>query len=737
MINKRKLCIRQHDTTDCGAACLASISAYYGHPRPIAAIRQQAGTNQEGTTLYGLTKAAEALDFDARGVRVEDEGLNRLPHPSVAHLQLPNGVQHFVVLYRAGDRSVEVMDPTDGRLHKWTRSEFEQVWSGILLLLIPSPEFRKGKGRPTLFRRLWQIVQPHRGVLIQALIGAALYTLAGLSIAIYVQILVDHVLTGDNRSLLHLMGIALVTIITLQTLIGTLKTLFVLKTGQLIDARLLLGYYNHLLKLPQSFFDSMRTGELISRLNDAVNIRTFINDTALQLAVNLFVVFFSFLLMFTTYWKLGLFLLLIIPAYLIIYLITNHLNKRAQRSVMEDSAELEAQLIESLQGISTIKQFGLEHTAGLKSEIRFIQLLRSVYRSGLNAIFASSSTEWISSGFTVLTLWIGSLYVLDGSLTAGELLSFYAIIGYFTGPATEMIGMNRSVQDALIAGDRLFQIMDLEEEDRQGTLNLSDGITNEIRFEDVLFSYNHDKPALDGLNLSIQAGTVTALVGESGSGKSTLVKLLQKLYTPDDGRICVDGTNLEHIETRSLRRNVAAVPQKTDLFIGSIADNIAIGDPDPDPRKIYRLCEQLGMIPFIETLPNGFDTVLGENGSTLSGGQRQRISFARALYRNPSLLLMDEATSSIDSIAEQQIQTAVRTFANGGNSVLLIAHRLHSILIADRICLLKNGKAVESGTHLELLKMEGEYYRLWKSQHPETVIQNGHREPKNMGRSIS
>jgi ATP-binding cassette subfamily B protein len=542
---------------------------------------------------------------------------------------------------------------------KKTHPEFLEEWTGVLVLLLPNETFAQGNEKVKVGLRFWQLLKPHKSIALQALFGAFVYTLLGLSTSIFVQKITDYVLVDGNRNLLNLMSVLMVFILLLQLFIGTTNTIFTMRTGQQIDARLILGYYKHLLKLPQQFFDTMRVGEIISRVNDAVKIRAFINDVAISLAVNLFIIVFAFALMFSYYWKLALLMLTVVPLYLVVYLITNRLNKKIQRKLMENSAELEAQLVESLNAVGTIKRFGLEEHTNHKTETKFVQLLRTVYKSGLNSVFSGTSTELISQLLTIALLWIGAGFVLDNQITPGELFSFYTLIGYFTGPAASLIGANKVIQDAVIAADRLFEIMDLEIENDAKNVNLTKEIVGDIRFENVAFRYGTRVNVFDDLNLHIEAGKFTAIVGESGSGKSTLMALLQNIYPIQKGNIFIGKYAIKHLNNASLRNLLSVVPQQIDLFAGNVIENIAVGDYQPNLQKIIDICTQLGIMGFVETLPQGFETYLGENGASLSGGQRQRIAIARALYREPEILILDEATSSLDSASEQYVQRTI------------------------------------------------------------------------------
>lgn len=708
--------IKQRDITDCGATCLASVAAFYGLKLPIARVRQMASTDTKGTNVLGLIEAAEKLGFEAKGVRGTIDSLDKIPLPAIAHLIVKQQLHHYVVIYKVSNGNIQYMDPGDGKIHKRSQQEFLQEWTKVLVLLLPNETFTKGNEKVNVSFRFWQLLKPHKSIALQALFGSLVYTLLGLSTSIFVQKITDYVLVDGNRNLLNLMSIIMVLILLLQLFIGTTKTIFTIRTGQQIDARLILGYYKHLLKLPQQFFDTMRVGEIISRINDAVKIRTFINDVAINLVVNLFIVVFAFALMFTYYWKLALLMLTVIPLYLIVYLITNKLNKKIQRKLMENSAELETQLVESLNAMGTIKRFGLEEHTNYKTETRFVQLLRTVYKSSLNSVFTGTSTELIAQVLTIILLWVGAGFVLDNKITPGELFSFYTLIGYFTGPAASLIGANKVIQDAVIAADRLFEIMDLEIENDAKNINLTKEIVGDIKFESVAFRYGTRVNVFDDLNLQIEAGKFTAIVGESGSGKSTLMSLLQNIYPIQSGNIFIGKYAIKHLNNVSIRNVLSVVPQQIDLFAGNVIDNIAVGDYEPNLQKIIDICSQLGILSFIETLPQGFETYLGENGTSLSGGQRQRIAIARALYRDPEILILDEATSSLDSASEQYVQRTIDMLLAKQKTIIIIAHRLSTIRKADKIIVLDKGKVVEQGKHDEMLQQNGQYSKLWKQQ---------------------
>lgn len=713
---KSSTLIKQHDMRDCGAACLASVAGHYGLQLPIAKIRQLCHTDKRGTNALGLIQGLEQMGFNAKGVKASLENLPQAPLPAIAHTIFKEQFQHYVVIYKIHKGKISVMNPAYGKIETYTTEEFAKIWTGVLILLEPNEYFEQRNEKTGLYQRFYQLIQPHKSILLQALVGAIFYTILGLSSSIYIQKITDYVLVDGNRRLLNLLSVIMIVLLLFQIFLGVMKSVLTLQTGQKIDKYLILGYYKHLLKLPQRFFDTMRVGEIISRVNDAVKIRTFINDVSIQIVVNVFIVLFSFALMFTYYWKLALIVTLMIPFYLGIYVITNWLNKKVERRMMEESAELESHLVESLNAIKTIKQFGAEFYANNKTDIHFSTLLKTIYKSVLNDLFSDNTSEFISRIFTIVLLWVGAGYVIDREITPGELLSFYALIGYFTSPVSQLIDMNKSIQNALIASDRLFEIMDLEQEEVTDKIELTAEQIGNINFENVAFSYGSRREVFKDFSCVIEKGKTTAIVGESGSGKTTLATLIQNLYPVNSGKISIGDYEVQYLSHYSLRTLIGVVPQQIDLFSGNVIENIAFGEDFPDMQRVIDLTKQLGILSFIEQLPNGFQTHLGENGSQLSGGQRQRIAIARALYKNPEILILDEATSSLDTDSEQVIQATLNELKRTGKTLIVIAHRLSTIAHSDTILVLKNGQLIEQGTHQELLARETTYKAMWEKQ---------------------
>ena len=683
-----------------------------------------AGTDQQGTNILGLVEAADQMGLQAKGVCLPINMLSEISLPAIAHIIKESDQQHhYVVVYANSVRGIQVMDPASGKLEIWKRSVFQKQWSEVMVIFSKKKDFRQRNETLSYWRRFWELVIPNKRNYFLAFIAALMFTILGLGISVYVQKITDDVLVQHNLLLLHQISLVMLLIIVMQLIFGWMKSIYVLKSGQRIDAQLVLGYFRHILKLPQRFFDTNQVGEIISRVNDAIKIRFFVNDLAIELLVNSLIVIFSFSFLVFYSWRLSLVMALIMPLYAITFAVVDRRNQKTERSLMENAAELESILVENVSQIKTLKQFVLESFANNSFQRSFGSFLSTYYRSGLTDISGKATTQLLSAGFVLILLWLGSVYVIEDVITTGELFSCYALMAYFSGPISSLIGMNKTIQNALIAADRLFEIMDLACEDEPLFQKLEKTRLGNIQFDGISFGYGNRREILRDFSTTINQGQITAIVGESGSGKSTLISLLQKLYQPGSGRIKIGDYDLQQISKASLQEIMAVVPQQLDLFSGSILENIALGDPGPDMERVKDICDQLEIEKMIEDLPFGFKTRVGQNGLMQSGGQRQRIAIARALYRDPDILLLDEAGSALDAHSEELVWSVLCQLREHGKTIIMVSHQLHTIARADRILVLDSAKIVEEGTHDQLLATRGKYYMMWKLQNQRSLSQ--------------
>lgn len=687
--------IKQRDNSDCGPSCIASVVGHYGKRIPVSRIRQEARTDSNGTSMLGMVKTLEKLNFEARGLKGSAEYLGKLPCPFIAHLIQPGGLHHYVTVYKVGKGSLRIMDPASGSMKRWKSEVFKEEWSGSVIVMVPTGSELESGPESTRGKRFLALLQPVWRPVVQAVISAILYTLLGLSTSIYLGKLSDHVFVTRNEGLLNLMSIFMLAIIVLMLFLSALKNVLMLKSGQVIDNQLIVSYYRHLFKLPQRFFDSMKSGEILSRINDAVKIRAFINETAVGILVNILILLFSFTTMFLLNPRLSLIMLSMIPFYVLIYIFFNHRNKRIERRVMEHAASLEDQFVESLRASRHIRQYNLAKMVRVKTEGRLNRLLDSVYLSGINAIIASTGSEAINRIFTIVLLWTGSFFVIREDMSPGNLLTFYALLGYLTGPVSSLVGANKSYQNAMIAGDRLFEIFQLSAEEEADQQDFNAEEFGSIQLSGITFAYGSRGNQLENVDLCIEAGKITALTGNSGSGKSTISKLVQHLYAPDQGRITINACDTRYYSRESIRSLMGVVPQQITFLSGSLLENLAPDEPEPDLVRLTFLLRELGMLPLVESLPEGLATELTDNGGNFSGGERQRLALVRALYRNPRMLIMDEATSSLDQESEIHINRLLLALKEQERTILLITHKTHMTSIADHIYVMEKGQATK------------------------------------------
>ncbi|MDI1248005.1 MAG: peptidase domain-containing ABC transporter [Lacunisphaera sp.] len=685
---------KQRDITDCGAACLGFVAAHYRKVFPVARLRQLAGTSQQGSTALGMVEAARQLGFTAKGVKGGADALPTVPLPAIAHCLIDRRLLHYVVLIEWTPKYARVMDPALGRVDQWSHEKFKSVWTGVLILLAPGDSFQPGDHTVPPWQRLWNLLQPHKAVLAQAFVGAVVTTVLGLAMAVYVQKIVDRVIPDGNRQLLNLLGVSMLAILGCKLVLGWFQSLLSIRTAQRIDTTIMLAYYRHLLRLPQAFFDTMRVGEITSRVGDAVKIRHFLNSSLLSLLLNPLILLFSLGAMFFWSWKLALLSLALLPLNALIYWFVDRANKRYQRQLMERGADFSAQLVESLNAQPVIRRFQLEADAALRTETRLVRLMKTIWRSSLMGLGSGTATTLVTQVYLIGLLWLGAGLVLEAGLTPGQLMSCYTLAGYLTGPLAALIGLNTSIQETLIATDRLFELMDLELEKDQGLVEFTPRHARDIRLEGVTFKHAGRMATLQDITLTLPAGRITALVGESGCGKSTLLALLQRLYLPATGRILIGDVDLQYFQLASLRRHLAVMPQQTHLLSGTVLENLAPGDYQPDMERLLQVCREVGVLEFIEQLPQGFFTHLNENGANLSGGQRQRLALARALNFDAPVLLLDEPSSALDAKSEETLLALLQRLRDAGRTIIVAAHTPRLLAVADKVVTMSGGRII-------------------------------------------
>lgn len=705
--------IKQRDVTDCGAACLASICNYFDLKLSVAHLRFLTNTDQRGTTVLGIVEAANKLGFIAKGVKGTPESLQSIPTPAIAHLKKENHSLHYIVISKVKSTCIEVMDPADGDIHIIRIEDFLRDWTNILVLLYPSETFEVSNQITPFSVRIWEIIKSVKKLLGYSVLASLLYTLTGLSISYYLKVLIDNVIPSNNWHVHFENTVGILLLLTIALAIAFTKGKMTIRINESIDTELLLGYCKHILGLPQTFFDRMKTGEVLSRVTEAIKIRAYITDILINIIITALVVSFTLFLMLTYYWKLGVAMLLIIPAYGGIFYVVNRQNKKFEKELIENTASFESFLIESVDKMQAIRISNAQFLFQSKLDQKFTSLTRSIKNSSLNQLLSNISTESIARYFTLFILWFGTTLILEGEITTGELLSFYVVVGFFTGPASSLVAFNRLFQNAKIASDRLFEIMDLPVQEEVNSTSITPIPFENINLLQISFRYGSRSLVFNNLNLVLQKGQITAITGASGSGKSTLAYLLTKIYPLNAGKILFGTREISDLNAFELREQVALIPQRPDLFSGPLLENITMA-VQPDPDRLERVFDTLKLHEFMKSLPDGPLTYVGEHGTQLSGGQIQLVALARAVYKDPSVYILDEPTAAMDAALEAKTLQLLTTLRAQGKTIILITHRLSTLTIADRIAVLRDGAVAEEGTYEQLLERKGEFYRMWR-----------------------
>lgn len=711
-------CVKQHDITDCGAACLATICKQYGYSSSISKIREIAGTDKSGTNVYGVVKAAEQLGFTAKGVKGnKDAFFSDFPLPAIAHIVVDGKFLHYVVIHKITNNYILIADPGKG-LIKLKPEEFFSIWTGVMIIMIPKDSFSKGSDTKNIYERFFKLLLPQKKLVIDIFFASVIITILGILAAFYMQFVIDSILPTGITKTLHIISIGVIFLKIFTVILSFVRSQLLIYMSQKLDIALLLGYYDHVLQLPMNFFGSRKVGEIISRFQDASSIRNALSNATLTVMLDTLMMIAGGIILLLKSKLLFLIAFLMVILYAILVFTFNKPFKKANEKQMEDNAQLTSYLVESLNGIQTVKAFNGEANVQIETEFKFIKLLKSIFKLSTMGNIQDVLKLLIESIGGIVILWIGAVMVINGKMTIGELISFNALLVYFLDPVKNIINLQQTLQTAMVASDRLGEILDLEIEKTEKELHKVSpaSLKGDIVINDVSFRYGTRKLVLEHFSMQIFAGERIAIVGESGAGKSTIAKLLLNLYQYESGTITISDIAIPDIQLETLREKIAYIPQETFLFSGTINENLTFGLDNPDPEEILNAAKMAHIHEFINGLPLRYETHLDENGSNLSGGQRQRLAIARAMLKKPDILILDEATSNLDAVTEKAIQDTINSYSDGLTTII-IAHRLSTIRMCDRIFVMDKGRIVECGTHEELMLIDNGFYRnLYLSQ---------------------
>jgi subfamily B ATP-binding cassette protein HlyB/CyaB len=701
----------QSDTPiDEGLIALVMMLRFQGLSIDPERIRHQFGRKPIG--VVEMLRCAKELGLKARVIRSNWTRLSKTPMPAIAVLK--DG--RFILFGKAEGEQLIVLEPGSTQPRVMSRVELSEIWEGSLVLMTKRASLSDLSRR---FDIAWFIaaIYKYRSMLGEVLLASFFLQVFALVSPLFFQVVVDKVLVQRGMSTLDVLVVGLLAIALFETVLAILRTYLLSHTANRIDVELGARLFRHLLALPIGYFQARRVGDSVARVRELETIRTFLTSSSLAIAIDLFFTLIFIAVLFAYSSLLAWIVIAAFPVYIAISAIATPLFQQRLDEKFQRGAENQAFLVESVTAIEMLKSMAVEPQMQRRWEEQLAGYVASSFRVLSLGNYASQSVQFVSKVVSAMVLYFGAKLVIEGSLTVGELVAFNLLAGRVNAPILRLAQVWQDFQQTRLSISRLGDILNAVPEPTFGSNRMSLAtIRGDVAFEHVSFRYRIDGPGiLFDVSFSCPAGQVVGIVGPSGSGKSTLAKLVQRLYVPEAGRVLIDGIDIAQIDPAWLRRQIGVVPQDSILLGGSIRDNIALVDPATPPDKVIEAASLAGAHDFILQLPGGYDTTVGERGSTLSGGQRQRIAIARALVTDPRILIFDEATSALDYESERVVQNHMAQIARG-RTVIIIAHRLSSLRMADRILTVENGRIVEDGSHDELIKANGRYAKLHRLQ---------------------
>ncbi len=717
---------KQLDAMDCGPSCVRMIAKFYGKSYSLQTLREKSYLSRDGVSMMGISEAAESIGFRTMGVSLTPEKLfSTAPLPLVVHWKQ----NHFVVVYKVTKDTVYVADPAFG-LVKYTKTEFLKNWisvqqdgekKGLALLLETTPDFYAEEGEvvdKSSFRFLLSYLKPHRKYIVQLILGMLLGSMLQLLFPFLTQSIVDVGINNNDINFIYLILIAQLVLFISRMSVDFIRGWILLHLSTRMNISLISDFLIKLMKLPLGFFDIKLIGDILQRIGDHRRIEHFLTTSSLNIIFSLFnLVIFGIVLAIYS-WKI--LLLFIFGSFLYFLWLSIFMRKRRELDFKRFSklADNQSKLIQLIYGVQDIKLFHAERQKRWEWE----NIQGSLFKVNIKSLALTQYQEaggvFINETKNILITFLAATSVIHGDMTLGMMLAVSYILGQLNSPIEQMINFMHVTQDAKISMERLGEIHKEENEEKEDLgemIIMPESKTLEIRNLSFQYEGPHSRKVLDGVNLKIPADSVTAIVGVSGSGKTTLIKLMLAFYPPVEGEIRVGDTTLQSLSQQIWRRRCGVVMQDGYIFADTIARNISLGEEYVDPDRLLEAVKMANIKEYIESLPVGYNTKLGTGGQSLSGGEKQRILIARAIYKQPEFLFIDEGTSSLDAENEKVIIDNLQDFFRG-RTVVVVAHRLSTVKNANQIVVLDKGKIAEIGKHNELIAKKGKYYELVKNQ---------------------
>lgn len=698
--------IRQHDMKDCGAACLGMISAYYGYKTPLSTIRYKIGTDSRGSTVLGVVNAAREIGFESNGFSTNEKAnaiFDDIPLPAVAHIVVDKKLAHFVVIYHVSKDKITLGDPAEG-IVTVPVEKFIEEWTGVIITFMPAAKFQKTNEKRGMFTRFFGLLKYQKKLLVYIFLSSLVITGLGIVASFYSQILFDDILPTFSEGSLHTFSLAIVVLVVARVITEAFRNKLFMYIGANMNIPMMLGFFKHVIRMPADFFGTLQVGEILSRLQDTAIIRDAISSATLSVLIDLIMVVFGGIILFRQ--NSTMFFVTFVPIILlvIVLLLFKRSYYKMNRDLLRRNSDYSAYMVEAISGTETIKAFSLEEAVSFRAENKFVKLLQATFKAENIENFNRTLQSIIDSSFSIVILWIGTYFIFQSTMTIGELLAFNALLTYFLTPIKNIISLQPKIQKAVIASERLSDIIDLETEKNSVDKPINtEKLNGDIRFEDVTVRYRGRMPVFQNLNLEIKQGQTVAILGESGCGKSTLAKLLMRFMPPQSGNILIGPHNAEDFDLKAYRDRIVYISQNSFLFSGTILENLTASDRNIPMDQVVEACRKVKLDAFIDELPLRYNTLVEENGSNFSGGQRQRLALARGLLKQGDIYIFDEVTNQLDPLTELAVQNVIDEISEEKTSII-ITHRIENVKRCEKIFLMEQDQGIlATGTHEELL----------------------------------